>query len=205
MQEKAVPKEEGLARYIIKYVVSPPLALSRIIEYNREKGRVKYWYRDHRTKSKKIITLEREQFIGRMVQHILPKGFKRIRYYGLQAICKLNKVAAILKQALKQMVQGVMDEVEKVAGKLSYRERVKQAYGKDPLLCPRCATEMWLWYIWHPDYGVVYDELEQIKQGKYDLLDEQKPSERSEAAVKNAQYFAQNPLCTKQFPGLDGP
>jgi len=24
-------------------------------------------------------------FIGRMVQHILPKGFQRIRYYGLQA------------------------------------------------------------------------------------------------------------------------
>jgi len=27
---------------------------------------------------------------------------------------------------------------------------------------------MMLWQIWHPRYGVVYDEVEQIKRGRYD-------------------------------------
>jgi hypothetical protein len=168
LQEKAVPKVDGLARYIAKYVVSPPIALSRIIEYDRERGTVKYWYRDHRTGGKQVEELSREQFIGRMVQHILPKGFKRIRYYGLQAICKVKKVAAILKRAVKRVVQGVLDFVNKVSEKLSYRERMKRAYGKDPLKCEHCGREMWLWRIWHPDYGIIYDELERIEQGKYD-------------------------------------
>jgi len=167
LKEEAVPRIGGLARYIAKYVVSPPIALSRIIDYDREKGVVKYWYRDHRSKRKQVIELTREQFIGRMVQHILPKGFNRIRYYGLQATCKAKKVAAILKEAVKGVVQGVLGLRDKVAGRLSYRERMKRAYGSDPMACERCGAEMWLLYVWHPDYGVIYDELEQIKQGKY--------------------------------------
>lgn len=167
LREEAVPKVNGLARYIAKYVVGPPMAMSRIIEYDDERGVVKYWYRDHRSGRKQTVELSREQFIGRMVQHILPKGFQRIRYYGLQATCKLKKVAAILKQAIKQVVQGVLSFVEEVTDKLSYRERMKRAYGKDPLICEHCGAEMWLWRIWHPDYGIIYDEMEQIKQSKY--------------------------------------
>jgi hypothetical protein len=179
LQEETVPKVAGLAGYIAKYVVSPPIALSRIIEYDREKGVVKYWYRDHRTKGKQVMELTREYFIGRMVQHILPKGFKRVRYYGLQATCKAKKVAEILKKAVKSVVQGVLGLVSKVTEKLSYRERMKRAYGKDPLLCEQCGTEMWLMYVWHPDHGVLYDELEQIKAGKYDFY------AVSQAGVKN--------------------
>jgi len=147
LKEKAVPKMEGLARYVAKYVVSPPIALSRIINYDRERGVVKYWYQDHQ-KGKQEVEISREQFIGRMVQHILPKGFKRVRYYGLQATCKLKKVVEILKQAIKRVVQGVFDwfnkEAEPAVVKLSYRERMKRAYGKDPLLCERCGEEMWV-------------------------------------------------------------
>lgn len=174
LKEKAVPKVEGLARYVAKYVVSPPIALSRIINYDREQGVVKYWYQDHQ-RGRQEVEVSREQFIGRMVQHILPKGFKRVRYYGLQAICKLKKVGEILKQAIKRVVQGVFDwfdkEAELAEVKLSYRERMKRAYGKDPLLCERCGAEMWLWQVWHPDYGLIYDESEAIQSGKYEPLD----------------------------------
>jgi len=36
LKEKAVPKVAGLARYVAKYVVSPPIALSRLIDYDQE-------------------------------------------------------------------------------------------------------------------------------------------------------------------------
>lgn len=104
-----------------------------------------------------------------MVQTILAKGFQRVRYYGLQATCKLKKVRAILAGALQSMVQGAFAWLEQVVVKLSYQERMKRAYGLDPLVCEDCGAELWRWYVWHPDYGVIYDELDQLKAGQYEL------------------------------------
>lgn len=171
LKEKAVPKVDKLAHYVAKYVVSPPIALSRIISYDREEGIVRYWYEDHRA-GRQEVELSRSRFIGRLVQHILPKGFKRIRYYGLQATCKVKKVATILKKVFRKAVQGVMDFVAitplSAVVKLTYQTRLKRAYGQDPLCCKQCGAQLWLWRIWHPKYGVIYDEAEAIKTGKYE-------------------------------------
>ena len=167
LQGDALPRMRQLTRYIVKYVVSPPMALSRIIKYDREQGQVTYWYRDHLSQRRQTETVNRETFIGRMVQHILPKGFQRIRYYGLQATCILKKVRQQIVAALQGAVQLVMAGIESVK-RLSYRERLKQSFGYDPQRCSHCGAELWLWRIWHPKYGIVYDELERIKAGAYD-------------------------------------
>src|SRR5205085_450228 len=87
LQGNVLPRMQQLTRSLVKYVVRPPLALSRIIAYDQAQGSVTSWYRDHLKQGKRTIeTVSREIFIGRMVQHILPKGFQRIRYSGLQAI-----------------------------------------------------------------------------------------------------------------------
>jgi len=45
-----IPKGgKGLARYLAKYVVSPPISLKRIMKYDGKK--VRYWYNDHTTGS----------------------------------------------------------------------------------------------------------------------------------------------------------
>jgi len=43
LQGDGRPRMRQLARYLAKYVVSPPMALSRIIADDREGGRVTYW------------------------------------------------------------------------------------------------------------------------------------------------------------------
>ena len=40
-------------------------------------------------------TVAVDTFIGRMVQHTMPKGFKRIRYYGVQATKTFAKVKVV--------------------------------------------------------------------------------------------------------------
>lgn len=167
LQGDILPRLGQLTRYIVKYVVSPPMALSRIVRYDRERGEVTYWYRDHVSRRKQEETVSRETFIGRMVQHILPKGFQRIRYYGLQATCVLKKVRQRILLAVQGAAQVVLEGFEAVQ-RLTYRERMKRSFDRDPLMCPRCGTEMWLWRIWHPKYGVLYDELERIKAGDYE-------------------------------------
>lgn len=155
---------KGLAKYLAKYVVSPPIAVRRIIRYDGET--VKYWYKDHQTKSVKVEKVDVLTFIGRMVQHILPKGFQRVRYYGLQATKTFKKWCEAIKKGLRRIGRVIKDAYQ-VVGRKNYRERYKEVSGHDPMICRYCGHEMDLWRMWHPKYGVIYDELENIKAGKY--------------------------------------
>lgn len=157
----------GLARYLAKYVASPPIALRRIISYTGQE--VTYWYKDHQTKDKEVVTVDVLTFIGRMVQHILPKGFQRIRYYGLQATKTFKKWVFAIKEGLRKVGRAIKGAYEVVANK-GYRERYKEMSGSDPLICRCCGREMYLWKIWHPKYGTIYDEWENLKAGKYEQL-----------------------------------
>ena len=68
-----------LARYTSRVAISP----HRICGHDREAGTVSLRYRDNRSgKEAKVLTLPRGEFVRRFAQHILPKGFQRIRYYG---------------------------------------------------------------------------------------------------------------------------
>ena len=77
-----------------KYVVSPPISLRRILRYDGQ--RVRYGYHEHKTKRRQEAEVSALTLIGRMVQHIRPKGLHRIRYYGLQATCKAKQVKGVL-------------------------------------------------------------------------------------------------------------
>ena len=43
------PGGKGLAEYLAKYVVSPPISIRRLEEYDGQQ--VRYWYQDHKTKA----------------------------------------------------------------------------------------------------------------------------------------------------------
>jgi Putative transposase len=111
-------------------------------------------------------TVPVDTFIGRMVQHVMPKGFKRIRYYGVQATKTFAKVKILIQIALAK-VEKVVKGAVKIIARLTYRQRYAQSTGRDPCRCPHCQREMELWCIWHPTYGVIYDEGEVIKRGTY--------------------------------------
>ena len=165
VQKGQVPSQyHSVARYVAKYVVSPPIFVRRIDRYDGE--RVTYHYRSHRTERVEHETVGVETFIGRMIQHTMPKGFKRIRYYGVQATKTFAKVKGVIQAALAK-VEGVVKGAVKIIARLTYRQRYEQSTGRDPLRCPHCQGEMEVWRIWHPTYGVIYDEGEVIKRGTY--------------------------------------
>jgi Putative transposase len=104
-------------------------------------------------------------FIGRMGQHVLAKGFQRIRYYGVQATKTFAKLKVLIREAVAK-VEGVVKGAVKIIARLTYRQRYQQSTGRDPVRCPHCQAEMGGGKIWHPQYGGIYDELEAIKRGK---------------------------------------
>jgi len=165
VQKGTVPSRyQSVVRYVAKYVVSPPIAVRRIDRYDG--ARVTYHYCSHRTDRVEHETVDVETFIGRMVQHTLPKGFKRIRYYGVQATKTFAKVQVLIQEALAK-VEGVIKGAVRIIARLTYRERYAQSTSRDPLICPHCRSEMGVWRIWHPSYGVIYDEGQVIKRGTY--------------------------------------
>jgi Putative transposase/Transposase zinc-binding domain len=164
VQKGDVPSRyESLARYLAKYVVSPPISLRRIDGYDGHQ--VTYHYRSHKSERVERETVDVYTFIGRMMQHVFAKGFKRIRYYGVQATKTFAKMKGLIREAFAK-VKGVVRGAVKIIARLTYRQRYHQSSGRDPLMCPHCHHEMELWKVWHPKYGVVYDELEAIKKGK---------------------------------------
>ena len=165
VQRGEVPKRiRQLGKYLAKYVVSPPISVRRIIGYDGQ--RVKYWYNDHRSGKRKIEEVDLFTFIGRMVQHILPKGMQRIRYYGLHATAVYQKIRKKLRAILPS--DAAQSQETFTIARKGYRQRVMETTARDPFICSRCGGELMLWKIWHPSYGVIYDEEERIKAGYYE-------------------------------------
>ena len=190
IQKGAVPKRiRELARYLAKYVVSPPISIRRIVSYDGQW--VRYWYKDHNSGRRKMEEVEVFTFMGRMVQHILPKGMQRIRYYGLHATAVYQKIRkklmAILPSDASQC-RGTFAVARK-----GYRQRVMETSSKDPFVCSRCGGELILWKIWHPSYGVIYDEGERIKSGYY---------ERNQRGRDPDVGDLRHPLLQLSLPGL---
>jgi len=72
---------EHAAEYLSRYVHRVALTNDRIEAF--EHGRVTFRYTCSRTHQTRHLTLPVHTFIARFLQHVLPKGFQKIRGYGL--------------------------------------------------------------------------------------------------------------------------
>jgi hypothetical protein len=71
---------QAALKYLAPYVFRIALSNRRILKL--QEGQVTFRYRDHATHRWKTRTLPAEAFIRRFLQHILPRGFQKVRYYG---------------------------------------------------------------------------------------------------------------------------
>src|ERR1043166_5179648 len=116
VQKGDVPSRyQSLATYLAKYVVSPPISLRRIDRYDGHQ--VTYHYRSHKSEQVERETVAVYTFIGRMIQHVFPKSFQRIRYYGVQATKTFAKLQGLIQEALGK-VQGIIRGAIKIIAPL---------------------------------------------------------------------------------------
>jgi Putative transposase/Transposase zinc-binding domain len=75
-----------LARYTHRVAISNHRLLAFTPAADRTEATVTFRYKDYADASQaKTMTLSAEEFLRRFVQHVLPKGFVKIRHYGLLA------------------------------------------------------------------------------------------------------------------------
>jgi hypothetical protein len=81
------------------------IAISNHRIKNVEAGRVTFSYKDYRHGSvTKEMTLEATEFIRRFALHVLPRGFVRIRHYGICSSTSKLKCAEVIKTQVKAPV-----------------------------------------------------------------------------------------------------
>jgi len=145
-------------KYIGRYLARAAIAEYRVEKYDREK--VTFWYKDHDDGQKVRVTMGVLEFIGKITQHISPKGFKTVRRYGIYSRRrnKISKQIVYLYNFIKQVsIRDLLNEKKSSKIKKSWKERIIESFGINPLKCNKCGTEKILWKIWHKDYGVIYD------------------------------------------------
>ena len=139
-------------------------------------------YEDHETGKTKLETLPVLQFIGRLIMHIPQKGYQMVKRYGLYA----RHIKPVFRKAMELMRKAKQLVFNFFSGRDTWRQRIISRFQKDPLLCPICGVEMELWFVWHPEYGVLYDI---ITDGPFDNEEKQEKEEQSNSPPEGIQLY----------------
>jgi len=76
-----VGKGQPALKYLATYIFRPAISNGRLLSL--ESGIVSFRYQCPQTGRWKVCRLEAMEFIRRYLQHVLPRGFVKVRYYGL--------------------------------------------------------------------------------------------------------------------------
>jgi len=118
---------QQVLKYLARYTHRVAISNSRLLDMRD--GQVTFRYKDYADDHKqKTMTFSAEEFLRRFVQHVLPKGFVKVRHYGLLAN---RQRAERLKECRRLLL------VENVAAVLpnSAEAAVEPV---EPHCCPKC-------------------------------------------------------------------
>ena len=124
---------KAVLAYLSRYTHRVAIANSRLISVDQH--RVTFKWKDYRAKQQnryKNMSLETHEFIRRFLIHVVPRGFHRIRHYGLFANAQRKQNLAKARQLL-----GV-----KISHELNDADHADDSSPPLWLLCPDCGTTM---------------------------------------------------------------
>lgn len=124
---------ESLLRYVSLYTHRAAIGSGRLVAL--EEKHVSFTYKEYRRGGVlEIMRLDGVEFVGRFLQHVLPSGFRRIRYYGFLASAAgrehLETVQAAWLSRLGVLLAALLQQVE--------REEENTGKEPGPWRCPRC-------------------------------------------------------------------
>lgn len=119
---------QQVVEYLGRYTHKVAISNHRIIHID-ENG-VTFNYRDYRDNHKKQMTLGGVEFLRRFSQHILPKGFVRIRHYGLLSTARRNQL-----RELQNQLGGLRPDK---TPKKDWKQICREYLDYDPDQCPCC-------------------------------------------------------------------
>jgi len=150
-------------KYLSLYTHRVAISERRIVEVDRQAETVRFNYKDYADKGRwKPMVLSAVEFVRRFAQHILPRGFCKIRHYGLLSTRNRKEKIAICRVLLGEGDgEGGIDGAEDhpgldlgaergVEAAMSRSEQLpanqnKAADGVAPETCPECGSTNLIW------------------------------------------------------------
>ena len=121
----------GNARQVVNYLgqYTHRVAISNTRIKNIDHNGVTFSYKDYRDNAnQKLMTLTGVEFLRRFALHILPRGFVKIRYFG------------ILTSAYRQQVESLKTKPDIFQLTETKPERIARLTGHHPCKCSKCKT-----------------------------------------------------------------
>jgi hypothetical protein len=93
VHSQAVGDGRASLRYLAPYVFRVAISDRRILSCDQ--GRVTFSYRKSGTSHWRTMTVDALEFIRRFLQHVLPRGFQKVRHYGFLSASSPLRVEAV--------------------------------------------------------------------------------------------------------------
>ena len=129
--EKPFSNVNGIIKYLGNYTHRVAISNNRLIDHDGQD--VTFSYKDYKNSGiKRVLKLEANEFIRRFLQHVLPSGFYKIRYYGFLSLRNMSETLKLVYQLISKT--NYFSTLEGLCASDVWRELT----GKDPFRCPKC-------------------------------------------------------------------
>jgi hypothetical protein len=127
--KRSVQGVDTVLNYLARYVHRVAITNSRILSI--DEGKVTFRYQNSGDSTWKTMTLAASEFIRRFLQHVLPMGAHKVRYYGLWAPSN---------RGLLRQVQLLLtaDQANRPSRESDHRTKNAQRVEPQGETCPRC-------------------------------------------------------------------
>jgi len=119
-----------LGRYVYKVAISP----YRIITI--ENNQIYFYWKDYRDKKTKVMKLSPVEFIRRILLHVLPHKFQKVRYYGLLGNNKKIDNISLCRQLFNVVIDAFSELLSSMENDI--RQIIYFFKGIDIAVCPFC-------------------------------------------------------------------
>ncbi|PPQ37649.1 IS91 family transposase [Rhodopila globiformis] len=128
--------ERAVLDYLVRYVFRVALTNARIV--GLDDNGVTIQYKDRKSRQRRTCRLSGEAFMRRFLQHVLPRGLHKVRYFGLWHPSRRHNAARV-----RQMLQlQAPPKADVVQDDLAGRPLVPSAEAPvppiEPRVCPHC-------------------------------------------------------------------
>jgi Putative transposase/Transposase zinc-binding domain len=123
--------------YLGRYVFRIAITHSRL--ESLQDDHVTFRYRDNRTQQTMHVRLPVAEFIQRFLQHVLPRGFAKVRHYGLASAAAAQRLSAALALLLATLPPAKKPESQPLSSSQASSQE------EQVLRCPHCHTGRLIW------------------------------------------------------------
>jgi predicted RNA-binding Zn-ribbon protein involved in translation (DUF1610 family) len=135
---KGVGNGQAALKYLAPYIHRVAISNRRLLSIDHrssiETSQLTFQYRPSDTTQLKTCTLSVEHFIQRFLQHVLPHGFVKVRYFGFFGATLRSRLTALQKSLLPH-TQPPTEQTDQPA-------TTQAPSWQDNMLCPKCGQIM---------------------------------------------------------------